>query len=277
MGRGMLSAQLLMTKDSFQAQNLYNDIIKLNGERRILQLENIGQFKYLLKEQYSPETDKIIIVAASNLEHGVTGIAASQIVKEYGKPVFLLISDGREAIGAVRSVEGFNIIEALESLSDILIKYGGHNQAAGFTIEHSKIEEFKERMLEYADKNIAEFENQHNIMIEGQLKISDINADFYKQIEAFEPFGMANPKPIFCMKGVTATEAYMFGSKNEHLKFKLSQNGSRNIQSVFWNKAKMLDLLRNGEFLDIAFHLDMTEKNAEQIMQLSIIDIKLSY
>ncbi|MDR0822489.1 MAG: single-stranded-DNA-specific exonuclease RecJ [Endomicrobium sp.] len=277
MGRGILSAQLLMTRDTFQAQNLYNEIIKLNGERRALQFANIGQFKYLLKEQCNPETDKILIVTASNLEHGVTGIVAAQVVKEYQKPAFLLISDGYEAVGTVRSVEAFNIIEALDSVRDLLIKYGGHSQAAGFTIKHCKIDEFKQRMFEYADKNIADLAPKNSIAIEGILKVSDINANFYKQIEALAPFGMANSRPVFCMKGVSATEAYMFGSKNEHLKFKVSQKGSRNIQAIFWNKSRMLDLLRKGELLDIAFHLDQAEKSGEQFIQLSMIDIKMAY
>ncbi|MDR2860760.1 MAG: single-stranded-DNA-specific exonuclease RecJ, partial [Elusimicrobiota bacterium] len=163
MGRGSLSAQLLITRDKFQAQTLYTDIIKLNSERRGLQLENIWQFKTLLKEQCDSDKDKVLIVKASNLEHGVTGIIAAHIVKTYSKPAFLLISDGNEAIGAVRSIEGFNIIDALESVKDILIKYGGHNQAAGFTIENSKIDEFKKRIMEYADKKIGVIESLNAI------------------------------------------------------------------------------------------------------------------
>jgi single-stranded-DNA-specific exonuclease len=277
MGRGLLSAQLLMTRDSFQAQNLYNDIIKLNGERRALQFENIGLFKYLLKEQCNPETDKILIVTASNLERGVTGIIAAQMMKEYAKPAFLLISNGHEATGAARSIESFNIIEALESVRDLLTKYGGHSQAAGFTIAHDKIEEFKRRMLEYADKIIIDSKSKNTIAIDGTLKISDINDNFYKQTESLAPFGMANQRPIFCLKSVHATQAYTFGSKNEHLKFKVSQKGSRNVPAIFWNKARQLDFLRQGEPIDIAFHLEQTEKNGEQFIQLSIVDMKLAY
>ncbi|MDR3253776.1 MAG: DHH family phosphoesterase, partial [Endomicrobium sp.] len=154
MARGMLSAQLLMTKDAFQAKNLYADIIKLNEDRRCLQSENVEQFKQLLKEQCDIENDKVLIVKALNLNHGVTGIIASQMVKTYSKPAFLFITDGKEATGAAISVEGFDVVAALENVKDILIKYGGHSQAAGFTLEHSKIEEFTKRISEYVGQNL---------------------------------------------------------------------------------------------------------------------------
>jgi single-stranded-DNA-specific exonuclease len=274
MGRGMLSVQLLMTKDFDSAQNLYTDIIKLNNERKNIQFTNIEQFKILLKEQYNPETDKVIILIAENSEHGVTGIVSSLIAREHSKPAFLLISNGREAIGAARTANNFNIIDALENVNDLLDKYGGHSQAAGFTIAHSNIGEFKKRIQEYSKNNIVEQEVKSIISIEGELKISDINYDFYKQIQSLAPFGMANPIPIFCMKSVNATEVCVFGSKNEHLKFKVSQKGSRNVQAVFWNHAYLADNLKKDDFYNIVFSLEATEKNGSSILQLIVIDIR---
>ena len=277
MGRGMLSAQLLMTKDPFQAKNLYADIIKLNSDRRWLQSENIGHFATLLKEQCDLEKDKVFIVKASNLEHGVTGIVASQIVKTYSRPAFLLITDGSEATGAVRAVEGFDAVAALESVKDILVKYGGHSQAAGFTIEHSKIEEFKKRILEFAEKNFNNVETKEALIIDGELKISDINMDFYKKLDILEPFGMGNVRPIFCLKGVSVTEVSVFGSRAENVKFKVSQKGSRNVQAVFWNHAEFAKMLHSESFVDVAFHLDLAGRNEKQIAQLCVVDIRPAY
>jgi single-stranded-DNA-specific exonuclease len=274
MGRGMLSAQFLMAKDEFQAKNLYCDILKLNENRKWLQYENIEQFGALLKEQCDLKNDRVLIVQASNLEHGVTGIVASQMVKTYGRPAFLLITDGSEATGAVRSVDGFDIIAALESVKDVLIKYGGHSQAAGFTIKHSKIGEFKNRISDYANLRIKNDDKGETVVIEAELKISDVNLEFYRQLEILEPFGMGNSRPVFCINGVTATELSSFGSKGEHLKFKISQKGSRNVQAVFWNKAELSNALRSESSLDIAFNLEITGRGEKQIAQLSVIDIK---
>ncbi|MDR2772849.1 MAG: single-stranded-DNA-specific exonuclease RecJ [Elusimicrobiota bacterium] len=277
MGRGALSAQLLLTRDKFQAQALYTDIIKLNTERRELQFENIGQFKNLLKEQCNPDKDKVIIVNATNLEHGVTGIIAAGMVKTYSKPVFLLINDGKTAVGTARSVEGFNIIDALDNVKDILIKYGGHNQAAGFMIDNSNIEEFRRRITDYAQANLISVDSIDTIIIEGELKISDINLDFYNQVETLSPFGLGNPKPIFCINGVNVTEVYVFGARKEHLKFKISQKGSRNVQAVFWNKSRYEEIINKDEIFDMAFYLDVMDKNDGKIAQLSIVDIKPSF
>ncbi|MDR1926440.1 MAG: single-stranded-DNA-specific exonuclease RecJ, partial [Endomicrobium sp.] len=239
MARGTLSAQLLMTKDAFQAKDLYSDIVKLNKDRRWLQSANIEQFKQLLKEQCNLENDKVLIIKALNLEHGVTGIIASQMVKTYFKPAFLFISDGQEATGAARSVDGFDVVAALESVKDILVKYGGHNQAAGFTLEDSKIEEFIKRISEYVDRNLIEKTSGNTMLIESELKISDITVDFHKHVEIMEPFGIGNMRPIFYIKGVVPTEISVFGNRGEHLKFKISSKGSRNVRAVFWNKAKL--------------------------------------
>ncbi|MDR3195708.1 MAG: single-stranded-DNA-specific exonuclease RecJ, partial [Endomicrobium sp.] len=227
MHKGKLSVELLMTKDVLKAKSLYSEIIKLNENRRCLQSENIKQFKHLLKEQCSPESDKVLIVKASNLDHGVTGIIASQMVKTYAKPVFLFITDGKEATGAVRSVEGFDVVAALENVKDILIKYGGHSQAAGFTLEDSKSDEFVKRMCEYADKNLKKTSFLNTILIETELRISDITVDYYRQVEMMQPFGIGNLRPVFCIKRVTPTEISVFGSRGENLKFKISQKGSR--------------------------------------------------
>jgi single-stranded-DNA-specific exonuclease len=219
MHKGKLSAELLMTKDISKAKELYLEIIKLNENRRYLQSENIKHFKYLLNEQCNPESDKVLIVKASHLDHGVTGIVASQMVKMYAKPVFLFISDGKEATGAVRSVGGFDVVAALESVKDILIKYGGHSQAAGFTLEDSKSDEFIKRISEYSDKNLKETSFLNTMLIESELKISDITVDYYNQIEMMQPFGVGNLRPVFCIKKVTPTEVSVFGNRDEHLKF----------------------------------------------------------
>ncbi|MCL2145143.1 MAG: single-stranded-DNA-specific exonuclease RecJ [Endomicrobia bacterium] len=277
MGRGMLSAQLLMTSDAFQAKNLYADIVKLNGDRRWLQSENVEQFNLLLNRQCDLKQDKVLIVDAANLEHGVTGIVASQMVKNHMKPAFLLISDGNEAIGAARSVPGFDLIAALESVKDILVKYGGHSQAAGFTVSHANIEEFKRRIKEHAEKHIVDFDPCESIEIDGELKISDISLDFYKQLDILEPFGMQNQRPVFCLKGVSVTEVAPFGSKYEHVKFKVSQHGSRNVQAVFWNHGDYSEMLRNENLVDIAFHMDIVGRNDKQIAQLCVIDVKPTY
>ncbi|MDR0978046.1 MAG: single-stranded-DNA-specific exonuclease RecJ [Endomicrobium sp.] len=277
MHKGKLSVELLMTKDISRAKELHSEILKLNENRRYLQYENIKQFKHLLKEQCDTEKDKVLIVKAAHLDHGVTSIVASQMVKAYGKPVFLFISDGKEASGAVRSVEGFDVVAALDSVKDILIKYGGHSQAAGFTFEDSKSSEFIKRIYEYADKNLKTTSLSNTLLIENELKISDITVDCYKQVEIMQPFGVGNLAPVFSIKKVTTTEVSKFGTKNEHLKFKVSQKGSKNVPAVFWHKSKFAGFVQSESLLDIAFNIEMAKKNGSETAYICVLDIKPSY
>ncbi|MDR1087133.1 MAG: single-stranded-DNA-specific exonuclease RecJ [Endomicrobium sp.] len=277
MHKGKLSVELLMTKDISRAKELYEEIKGLNEKRRYLQSENVEQFKQLLKEQCNLENDKALIVKASNLDHGVTGIIASQMVKTYAKPVFLFITDGKEATGAVRAIEGFDAVLALESVKDILIKYGGHSQAAGFTLEDSKSDEFIKRIYKYTEENLKQISLLNTILIESELKISDISVDFYKQLEIMQPFGIGNLRPIFCIKKVTPTEISVFGNKGEHLKFKISQKGSRNVSAVFWGNSKLAKFIQSETLLDIAFNIDLSGRNDNKIPQLYVLDIKPSY
>ncbi|MDR3111856.1 MAG: single-stranded-DNA-specific exonuclease RecJ [Elusimicrobiota bacterium] len=277
MGRGSLSAQFLLAKDSFQAKTLYDEIIKLNNERRILQNANFEEFKQLLKEQCDVENDKALVVKAKNLEHGVTGIVASYMAKEYVKPVFLIISDGEEATGTARAPEGFDIIAAFESVKDILLKYGGHSQAAGFTVKDADIKELTTRILEYVDGNFNEAASSNTLFIDAELKVSDINLELYKQIKMMEPFGNGNLPPIFCMKDVSPTQFASFGQRNEHLKFKISQKGSKNIQAVFWNKASLSEVISTEKFIDIAFMVEMNEKFDGKTAKLHIVDVKANF
>jgi single-stranded-DNA-specific exonuclease len=278
MHKGKLSVELLMTKDISRAKELYEEIKEVNKKRRNLQSENVEQFKQLLKEQCNLENDKALIVKASNLDHGVTGIIASQMVKTYAKPVFLFITDGKEATGTVRAIEGFDAVLALESVKDILIKYGGHSQAAGFTLEDSKSDEFIKRISEYTEKNLKEPSCLNTILIESELKISDISVDYYKQLEIMQPFGIGNLCPIFCIKKVVPTEISVFGNKGEHLKFKISQKGSRNVSAVFWGNSKLAKFIQSETVLDIAFNIELAGgKNDNKIAQLYVLDVKPSY
>jgi single-stranded-DNA-specific exonuclease len=277
MHKGRLSVELLMTKDILRAKALYWEIIKLNENRRYIQSENIKQFKHLLREQCIPESDKVLIVKASNLDHGVTGIVASQMVKTYTKPVFLFISDGKEATGAVRSIEGFDVVAALESVKDVLIKYGGHSQAAGFTLEDCKSDEFIKRICKYADENLKEAPFLNTILIESELKISDITVNYYKQVEMMQPFGMGNLCPVFCIKKVTPTEISVFGKMEEHLKFKISQKGSGNATAVFWGNSKLAKFVRSEILLDIVFNIYLIGKGDNKTVRLHILDIKPSH
>jgi single-stranded-DNA-specific exonuclease len=257
-----------LAEDKYKAEDIFVELKKLNNDRKQLQIENIKHFEKILHQQCDIENDKILVVLAEGLAHGVTGIVASQFVKLYSKPTILLISDGQYAVGACRSIEGFDIVSALEKTKDLLVKYGGHCQAAGFTIEINKIEEFRERLKDISEHFISTEMVAKKINIDCELKITDINKKTYNDLSLLEPFGNANATPVFLMKNVEFTEISNIGQTGEHLKLKVLQNGT-SVNALFWHGVKYVDMLKYKRKFDIVFNLEMNRDN----LQLSIIDI----
>jgi single-stranded-DNA-specific exonuclease len=130
-------------------------------------------------------------------------------------------------------------------------------------LEDSKSDEFIKRICEYADKNLKETAFLNTILIESELKISDITISYYKQVEMMQPFGIGNLCPVFCIKKATPVEISVFGNRGEHLKFKISQKGSRNATAVFWGNSKLAKFIQSEILLDIAFNIDLTEKKRQ--------------
>lgn len=270
MAKADISAELLLADDKHKAEDFFFELKKLNNERKYLQVENVKQFEKKLKEQCDIEKDKIFIVVADNLPHGVTGIAASQIAKMYSRPAILFISDGQNAVGACRSIEGFDIVSALDKTKDLLVKFGGHSQAAGLTVEVSKIEELRKRLKEIADVSISSDMVVKKINIDCELKISDINKKTLENLMLLEPFGCANPNPVFLIKNVELKEVVVMGQTEEHLKLKISQNGGNSVNAVFWHGAALRHSMQYKDKFDILFNLELNRDS----IQVSIIDIK---
>ena len=272
MGKASVAAELILADDKYNANDFFVELKKLNNDRKELQNENIKQFNILLKQQCDVEKDNILVVSAGSLAHGVTGIVASQMVKLYGKPVILFIEDKEkgEATGACRSIDGFDIVSALDKTKDLLIKFGGHHQAAGLTIEIGKIEEFRTRMKQIAKDSISTEMVAKKINVDCELKISDVNKNTYKDLTVLEPFGASNSVPIFMLRNVSFEEVSIIGQTQEHLKLKVCKDGM-SIPAVFWGAAKYADDFGYKDKFDILFNIDLNRDN----VQLIIMDVKI--
>lgn len=272
MGNASVAANLMLADDKYSANNFFVELKQLNNERKELQVENIKQFNILLQKQCDVEKDNILVVSADNLKHGVTGIVASQIVKLYSKPVILFIEDKntQEATGACRSIDGFDMVSALDKTKDILVKFGGHHQAAGLTIKIDKLEEFKNRIKQIAQESISGEMVSKKITVDCELKISEINKRTYNDLNILEPFGASNVVPIFLLKNVSFEEVAIIGPNKDHLKFKVCKDGI-SVQAIFWGAAKYIDMLGYKDRFDILFNMDI---NREEV-QLIILDVKI--
>ncbi len=275
-GKANISAELLLTEDEYRAHKLIDEITKLNDERRELQAENMEKFIPLLEKQCDIENDRIFVVVAEGVEHGVTGIIASQISRQYHRPTVLLIIEDGQAMGAARSIKGFDIVSCFEKVQDLLVKFGGHSQAAGLTVALDKLEEFRKRIKELAAKEISDELLDSSIEIDSELDTYGPSMKLYNELAELEPFGMGNPYPVFSMNNMKIIERTRLGANGTHLKLRLSKNGGPALGAVGWGLGHLDEALAAHDAVDLAFQMEVNNWQDRKTLQLLIVDIKPS-
>jgi len=274
MGHAELAVKLLIAENRAEAEEILAEIIKINDERRELQFTNIEKFLELLRIQCDIEKDKLFFVVGSGIEHGVTGIVASQIVKQYYRPTILVIIEGDTAIGTGRSVNGLNLYSIIEKCSDILVKFGGHPQAVGLTVSVEKIEELRRRLKELSEKEIPPEVLEPVIEVDTELKLSEANEKLIDEIEELEPFGIGNPYPVFLIDKLRVEDYSRVGSIGEHLRLRLSQNNFY-ANAVGWGLGELADsVLRISKYVSIVAQIELNKWQNENYVQFLILDIK---
>ena len=271
MNKANVAAELLLADNEYKANASFTELKKLNDERKEIQNENVKQFDILLQEQCDIEKDNIFVVLAKDLPHGVTGIVASKIMKLYSKPVILFIEDKGtgEATGSCRSIDGFDIVSALDKTKELLVKFGGHTQAAGVTIKLENMKEFKDKIKQIANETISKEMTTKKFIVDCELKISETNKDTYLDMDILEPVGAANVPPTFLLKDVEFEDVCIIGPNKDHLKIKVCKDGTY-INALFWSAAKYKDEFNYKDKFDIVFNMDLNKGN----FQLIILDAR---
>jgi single-stranded-DNA-specific exonuclease len=273
-GKADLAAELLLSDDVCRAHDLMDALEKLNAERRQLQAENLEKFLPLVEQQCDLVRDRILVVTAPDMEHGVTGIIASQIVRKYGRPAVLLILDGAEAMGAARSIEGFDMVGALNRVSDILVKFGGHTQAAGLTVAACKLDELKTRLCAIAAQEITDEQMAGVLALDAVLKPADISMALVRDLARLEPYGTGNPYPLFEVSDVRVREKNRLGATGDHLKLKIAGTDGTTLPAIGWNWGDRVDDIPVESTVSLAVQLDTNVWQDKQTVQLLILDVK---
>ncbi len=273
MGQADVACKLLLASRTDEAAELYDILCKLNMDRKELQELNIEKFGELLPKQCDVENDKIFVILADDVEHGVTGIVASNIVRRYRKPAILLVAKDGVAQGAGRSHNGIDLLGIIEKTSDLLVKYGGHKNAVGLSLKVENVDEFKKRVKALSLKlpEIAPTE----LLIDAVLKHSDIKVELIKQLEIMEPFGLENQPPVFLIEGMSVASQSQVGSDKSHLRLKLAKNG-KNIDAVGWGMGELTDTIMKWKQVDVAAHLETNYWKDKESIQLQILGIRES-
>lgn len=215
--------QLLTTRRMDTAREIAEELNQDNIRRRELEIEIFQQADEMTRQQIDFMNERVIVVCGEGWNPGVIGLAASRLVEKYKWPTILLSRDGDICVGSARSIPGVNIHEAMSTCRDLFIRFGGHAQAAGLTIEAKNVPEFKRRLSEAIREQAAPEAFIPTEEYDLELELSEMTEAFVDAFSAMQPTGFGNPAPVFCVRGVHTTDVRAIGKDGAHLRMRLAQ------------------------------------------------------
>jgi single-stranded-DNA-specific exonuclease len=275
MDHANIAYDLIMEKDRIIARDLALELEGKNQERQKATNQAFEEIKILARNSFKDK--KFIFAVGEHFPIGIAGLVAGKVSEEFNKPSAVLQKGKKISKGSFRSIPSVNIIEALEKCSELIIRYGGHSQAAGVTVDNKNLEKFYEKMDSLINKELEGKDVSPVIEIDAEIIPEDIDFDFTETLQKFEPFGMNNPQPVFLMKNLIIEEVKTVGNGDKHLKlFLRGESGAPKIlEAIGFNFPNHFNLVR-GNKVDIAFNLEQDNWNGNQKIQLKMLDLKLA-
>jgi len=264
--------ELFDTRDSEEARRLANHLDARNEERKTVQQQIIDLAIAELGED--GRDNYVAVIAGEGWHRGVIGIAASKIAERLNRPCVVLSIDGEVAHGSGRSIEAYHLLNGLTACSDLFEKFGGHSHAAGIAMRPERIAEFRRRLNDHAASVLTPQDLQPSVNIDLELPPDAIAFSLARELEALEPFGAGNPRPVFMTKNLRSlSEPAVI--KDRHLKLRLAGPQNRPLEAVWWNCIEspgQTPDLRGS--IELAYTLETQAWNGDYKMQLNVIDLK---
>lgn len=268
----------LLTTDNLEEAFEFASVLETeNYERRKIDVDTFDSALELIASSVDLENEIPIILHNEDWHPGVIGIVASRIVEKYYRPTIMLTTVDGIAKGSARSINNFNIYEALEKCEDLLIHFGGHQAAAGLAVKPDNLEEFKYRFNQVVKDSIKDQDLLPELMIDSKIKFSEITPKFIRILEQFSPFGPGNMRPTFLAEGVSVVSNPRIVGAN-HLIVSLKQNNLNKVfDSVGFNMGEYLDSIKiPGVNFDIVFSIDKLVRDGKEFPQLKLKDLKIN-
>lgn len=218
----------------------------------------------------------ILIAHSANWHVGILGLVAGKLAEKYGRPAIAMQDFGDKLVASARSPEYFNIIDALTHTKSHLINFGGHAQAAGFSVSKEKLEEFSKEISDFARDNLQNMELKSVLEIDCQLLGEEIDDELLETIESLQPFGIDNRKPTFVMKGVEPYFINQVGQEGNHLKFTV-KNGDKKFPVIAFRMGQFINQLRQHRKIDLVFQLEKHSWKEREFIQLQALDFGIPF
>lgn len=267
------AVELLVEDDYLSCSEISRELCEKNKERQQIENRIYTEAVEIIDSTHDFEKDKIIVVCSDGWHHGVVGIVASRITEKYGLPSILICRENGVGKGSARSIKGFNINEAIHSCNDILVRHGGHELAAGLTIELERVDEFRKRINDHARDRITEELLEGSAEIDAELSGKDISLEVCEGLMMLEPFGATNPVPLLYMRDARILDVITLG-QNKHTKLILEKDGVQ-VEGLLFGFPGENFIVPSSGLVDVLFNLDINDFRGERTPQLIIRDIRL--
>lgn len=279
METGSKAVELLISDDKKLATGISKEINNFNIERRNVDRSITTEAMRMISEDHHRLDARTTVLYNPNWKKGVIGIVASRLIETYYRPTIILTESNGFATGSARSVQGYDLYQAIEACSDLLESFGGHMFAAGLTLKKENIKPFMERFEEYVNNTITEDQLVPRIFVDSELSFAEIGEEFFNYLNKFQPFGPENMSPVFMTKNVCDKgTGRMVGSSGEHLKLDLyhESTGQKIFPAIAFSQAEHFESIRAGKPVNICYSIEMNEFRGCRNLQLNIKDIKVA-
>ena len=278
-----IAVRTLLAPNGKEAEDYAEELCAINRQRQIEE-NRIAEKAYEMIEDIADlDSNPVIVLDSNEWQQGIIGIVSSKITERYGLPSILVsfygsvgfaecdFDDGK---GSGRSIKGLNLVEALGYCDDLLVKYGGHELAAGLTVKRGNLDEFRERINAYAREHLDDEAFKIKLDVDCELQMSDVNIKFAKELQYLEPHGTGNATPLFVMKDVKVKKI-TYTKGGEHSRLYLEKDGISMTAMYFGIGEGMLGF-GNGDVIDLLFNIDINDYKNVQSAQMLIRDARLS-
>jgi single-stranded-DNA-specific exonuclease len=272
MGNPSIGVKLFLTNNVLQAMDLAKELEKENQDRQMTENEVLVEAQAQIEAEPEPAQEYALVLAGEGWHLGVIGIVASKLVEIYHKPVVLIGFEGDEGRGSGRSIPGFNLFKAIEACGQYLVRYGGHEFAAGLTVTREQFRDFKKAFLNQVKTTLTEEDLLPWLKIESMVALDGVTLDLARELGKLSPCGPANPTPVLGCKSLQVVDYRNVGENGKHLKLKVADS---NIirEGIGFNLGSLHQELASTKEVDLAFSLEENNWNGSVQVQLNLKDI----
>ena len=266
------SFELLNTKSDKKAEELSRDLEEKNGRRQRLTDKIVKEIENRLDLQ-----KKLVFEGKEDWPMGILGLVAGKICDKYARPTFVFNVGKERCRGSIRSFGKFKVVESLEECKNLLLDYGGHDHAGGFSFKKENWEKLKRKLERIANRILEKEDLALEVNIDQRLSLSDINWKLEEVLKSMEPFGVGNSTPLFLSEGVELFQCNVVGNGKKHLKMWFKENGKIFESIAFGKGEKHCSLIAQEKTkVDIVYEIGSDQWNGEKKIQLYVKDLRLT-